>query len=92
MNLDAGWAALQREYPPAAVYQANRHLMNVHMRDIDGLMRRFVHVGQGVMDFRAIAQALKAIGFQGFVTLEQDGQPGDPPGDHAGHLQRATWP
>ncbi len=80
LNLDAGWAALQREYPPVAVHKAHRHLMNVHMRDIDGLMRRFVHVGQGVMDFRAIAQALRAIGFRGFVNLEQDGQPGDPPG------------
>ena len=54
--------------------------MNVHARDIDGLMRRFVHVGQGVMDFKAIADALKAVRFQGFISLEQDGQPGDPPG------------
>ena len=54
--------------------------MNVHVRDIDGLMRRFVHVGRGVMDFKAIAEALRAVGFQGFVSLEQDGQPGDPPG------------
>ena len=44
-------------------------------------MRRFVHVGQGVMDFQAIADALKAVGFQGFMSLEQDGQPGDQPGD-----------
>ena len=51
--------------------------MNLHMRDIDGLMREFVPVGEGVMDFAAIAEALKAIGFQGFVTIEQDKHPGD---------------
>ena len=76
MNLDAGWIALGREYPPVAVHKADKHLMNVHMRDIDGLMHRFVHVGQGVMDFRAIVQALKAISFQGCLSLEQDGQAG----------------
>jgi len=75
MNLDVGWVALQREYPPVAVHKAGKHLMNVHMRDIDGLMRRFVHVGRGVMDFAAIAQALKAVRFDGFLCLEQDGDP-----------------
>jgi len=80
INLDAGWIALEREYPPVSIYKTNKHLMNVHARDIDGLMRRFVHIGQGVMDFAAIAEALKAVGFRGFISLEQDGQPGDPPG------------
>jgi len=77
MNLDVGWVALQREYPPVAVHKAGKHLMNIHMRDIDGLMRLFVHVGQGVMDFQAIVNALKAVRFQGFLNIEQDGLPGD---------------
>ena len=80
INLDAGWIALEREYPPVSIHKTGKHLMNVHARDIDGLMRRFVHAGQGVMDFKAIAEALKAVRFQGFLSLEQDGQPGDPPG------------
>jgi sugar phosphate isomerase/epimerase len=77
MNLDVGWTALQREYPPLAVHRAGPHLMNVHLRDIDGLMRRFVHVGRGVMDFAAIVQALEAVRFSGFVCLEQDGDPAE---------------
>ncbi len=80
INLDVGWIALEREYPPVSVRKSGKHLMNVHARDIDGLMRRFVHAGQGVMDFKAIAEAVKAVRFQGFLSLEQDGQPGDPPG------------
>jgi sugar phosphate isomerase/epimerase len=55
----------------------NNRLMNLHMRDIDGLMREFVNVGEGVMDFEAIAEALQAIGFQGFLSIEQDKHPGD---------------
>ena len=76
-NLDCGWAMNQREYPPVAIQKVKNHLMNLHMRDIDGLMREFVHVGDGVMDFGAIAEALKAIGFQGFLSIEQDKLPGD---------------
>ena len=80
INLDVGWIALEREYPPVSVHKTGKHLMNVHARDIDGLMHRFVHAGQGVMDFKALAEALKAVGFQGFVSLEQDGQAGDAAG------------
>jgi sugar phosphate isomerase/epimerase len=40
-------------------------------------MRRFVHFGEGVMDFGAIAEALKATGFTGYLSLEQDKHPGD---------------
>jgi sugar phosphate isomerase/epimerase len=51
--------------------------MNLHMRDIDGLMRKFPPIGDGVMDFQAIVEALKRTGFVGFASLEQDSHPGD---------------
>lgn len=76
-NMDVGWTLSQREYPPVAIHKVNRRLMNLHMRDIDGLMRTFVHVGEGVMDFRGIAEALTAVGFSGFLSIEQDKHPGD---------------
>ncbi len=76
-NLDAGWTLLQREYPPVAIHKVRHQLMNLHMRDIDGLMRRFVHIGEGVMDFKAIVETLKQTGFTGFASLEQDKHPGD---------------
>lgn len=77
-NLDAGWIQLEREYPPVAIYKLKGHLMNLHLRDIDGLMRSFSPIGHGVMDFTAIARALQQTGFQGFTSLEQDGHAGDP--------------
>lgn len=76
-NLDAGWTLLQREYPPLAIHKVGNKLMNLHLRDIDGQMREFVHVGEGVMDFQAITDTLKEIGFNGFMSLEQDKHPGD---------------
>ncbi len=76
-NMDAGWTMLQREYPPAAIHKVRKQLMNLHLRDIDGPMRRFVLAGEGVMDFRAIIDTLKTVGFTGFVSLEQDKYPGD---------------
>ena len=72
-NLDCGWAMNQREYPPVAIHKLNRHLMNLHVRDIDARMREYVPIGMGVMDIKAIADAAKAIGFAGFLSLEQDG-------------------
>jgi len=77
-NLDAGWTLLQREYPPLAIHKVGRHLMNLHMRDIDGTMRLFPPFGKGVMDVEAIVKALKEVGFNGYASIEQDQHPGDP--------------
>src|SRR5207244_11508251 len=35
-NMDVGWTLSQREYPPVAIHKVKGHLMNLHMRDIDG--------------------------------------------------------
>lgn len=71
-NLDTGWTLAQREYPPVAIHKVRRHLMNLHVRDIDGLMRRFPPVGTGVMDFKAVVDTCKQVGFSGYLTIEQD--------------------
>ncbi len=76
-NLDVGWIQLEREYPPVAIHKLKGHLMNLHLRDIDGLMRRFPPFGDGVMDIAAIIATLKQIGFAGFASIEQDRHPGD---------------
>ena len=48
---------------------------NVYVRDIDARMREDVPIGDGVMDLKAIVDAAKAMGFNGFCSLEQDGPP-----------------
>lgn len=71
-NLDAGWTQAQREYPPLAIHKIGPHLMNVHMRDIDGLMHRFPPFGTGVMDVKGIVEAARKVSFNGFFSIEQD--------------------
>ena len=57
---------------PVAIHKLNRCLLNLHVPDIDPTMRGYVPIGKGVMDIKAIAGAVKAIGFTGFLSLEQD--------------------
>jgi sugar phosphate isomerase/epimerase len=75
-NLDAGWTQIQREYPPVAISKVKDRLLNLHMRDIDGAMRQFIPIGEGVMDFAGIIRELKKTGYKGYISIEQDG-PGD---------------
>jgi len=67
----------QREYPPVAIHKLSGHLVNLHVRDIDTRMREYVPIGSGVMDFKAIVEAEKAIRFEGFLSVEQDGSAED---------------
>ena len=75
INLDIGWIQLQRAYPPLEIHKVKRHLMNVHLRDIDGAGLVFVGIGDGVMDFKAVIDTLKETGFTGYLSFEQDGVP-----------------
>ena len=59
-----------------AIHKVGKHLMNVHMRDIDGVMRQFPPFGRGVMDIQAIIKALRQVDFHGFASIKQDQHPG----------------
>jgi sugar phosphate isomerase/epimerase len=74
-NLDVGFVARNREYPPVAIHQLKKRLINLHIRDIDGRMSNFMNFGEGVTDVKAIADALKAVGFERYVTIEQSNDP-----------------
>jgi sugar phosphate isomerase/epimerase len=75
MNLDIGWIWINREYPPLAIYKVADLLLNVHIRDVDGLASHFPAVGTGRMDLPAVIRALRAIGYRGYLTIEQDNVP-----------------
>lgn len=75
MNLDIGWIQLQKEYPPLAIHKVKHHLKHLHLRDIDAQGLVFVGIGEGVMDFKAVVDTLKTVGFSGFLSFEQDGVP-----------------
>jgi inosose dehydratase len=49
----------------------------VHIKDIDA-SGGFVPLGQGVLDVAGVIGALRESGFDGWLTVETDGWPGDP--------------
>jgi inosose dehydratase len=49
----------------------------VHIKDLDAA-GGFVPLGQGVLDVAGVLQVLRDTGFDGWVTVETDGWPGDP--------------
>lgn len=49
----------------------------VHIKDIDA-SGTFVPLGQGVLDVAGVLEVLRSTGFDGWVTVETDGWPGDP--------------
>lgn len=49
----------------------------VHIKDIDGT-GGFVPLGEGILDVEGVVGALRDAGFDGWLTVETDGWPGDP--------------
>lgn len=58
-------ALYRNEDPSDYVHRMKDHLDHIHMSDYDRLAP-----GAGGMDFRPVMQALKDIGFDGYVTME----------------------
>ncbi len=69
-NLDTVWAYLQREYLPWAIHRYGKRLYHVHMRDGDGLAAYNLPVGYGNTDWEAVIKALKAVDYDGYLSLE----------------------
>jgi len=49
----------------------------VHIKDIDAA-GGFVPLGEGVLDVAVVVDVLRETDFDGWVTVETDGWPGDP--------------
>ena len=69
-NLDSVWAYVQREYIPWSIHKYADRLYHVHLRDGDGLASYNLPVGFGNIDWVEVFRALKAIGFDGYVSIE----------------------
>jgi fructoselysine 3-epimerase len=55
----------RNEVPSDYIYAMGKHLGHIHLSDFNRLAP-----GQGGMDFLPVLQALKDVGFQGYVTME----------------------
>lgn len=73
VNLDTSWHFIQREYLPMSIAKLGGRIAHVHLRDADGLINYGVPVGQGIIDWPGVVGALKAVGYDGFLSLEYAG-------------------
>jgi sugar phosphate isomerase/epimerase len=72
-NLDTAWLFIQREYIPWSIAKVKGKLLHVHMRDGDGLHAYNLPPGEGILDWEGIFEALRGIGYDGFVSFELGG-------------------
>ena len=69
-NLDIGHSFLCGESPQEAVALLQGRIWNVHVEDIRGRKHYHRIPGQGELPFQTYFQALKAGGYDGYLTLE----------------------
>jgi len=71
LNFDIGHFFCVNEDVPAAILHFGSRIRHIHIEDI-AADRRHYHLlpGDGAIDFKPILQAVKKIGYEGFVTVE----------------------
>lgn len=74
VNYDPSHFAAHGEDPVAAVWAFANRIRHVHMKDAAGLYPNFTFppLGKGVVDFEAVLSALKAVGYDGSLTVEYE--------------------
>jgi len=77
-NLDLGHVVVAGEDPLAAIEKLRGRIWNIHLEDIRGRKHYHRIPGEGDIDFPAIADALRGIGYDRWVTVELYTQSADP--------------
>jgi sugar phosphate isomerase/epimerase len=71
LNFDIGHAYCVGDEPPAAIPRMAKHICHVHLEDIAATRVHYHLVpGDGAIDFPATLRALRATGYDGWVTIE----------------------
>jgi inosose dehydratase len=74
---DTGHLILGGGDPAALIRRWAQRIDLIHLKDVD-IDGGFVPLGDGVMDVDGVLAAVAEIGFDGWLTVELDGWPGDP--------------
>ncbi len=69
-NLDIGHAVCVGEDPAKSVQLLGPRIWNVHLEDIKGRKHHHLVPGEGDIDFARIFAALRAVDYDGYVTVE----------------------
>ena len=70
VTFNTAQAFIQREILPWSVHKYGNHLTHVRACDGDGLACYNLPPGQGICDWKGILEALREIGYSGYVSFE----------------------
>jgi sugar phosphate isomerase/epimerase len=76
VNFDPSHLIVQNEDPMRVIRELGKHINHVHLKDGKGTYPAFEFppIGQGAIDFDAIAQGLRDIGYKGALSVEYEAQ------------------
>ncbi|WP_336786659.1 sugar phosphate isomerase/epimerase family protein [Paenibacillus sp. MMO-177] len=78
-TLDTGWFATQGFDPVRAVQELKEHLVHVHLKDVVAAgSHDSCALGQGIVPVADVISELKAINYQGALTIEHEPMDHDP--------------
>ena len=71
LNFDIGHFYCVKDDPAQTVHKLAKHIRHVHLEDIAATrIHHHLIPGEGVIDFKSTLQALKDVGYDGWVTIE----------------------
>lgn len=71
LNFDIGHAYCVQDDPATNIALMAKHIRHIHLEDIaDTRIHQHLVPGEGAIDFKATLRAIKAISYQGWVTIE----------------------
>jgi sugar phosphate isomerase/epimerase len=80
INLDIGHCAITDPDVPGVIERFAEDIVHVHFEDIPAGVHQHLVPGEGDLDLAAIAEALRRVGYDGFVTIDLFHIHGDPRG------------
>ncbi len=76
INFDPSHTYPQGDFPDITIYRLGSHIKHCHVSDNDAVTNVHWRPGMGKIDWRAMFQALKDVGFDGTVSIELEDVPG----------------
>ncbi len=77
--VDTGWYATRGYAVPRAIHELGAHILHVHLKDVlAGAEHINCGYGKGIVPLEASVRALRAIGYQGVISVEEHTLDHDP--------------
>jgi sugar phosphate isomerase/epimerase len=76
INFDPSHTFPTNDFPNISVYRLGKRIKHLHVSDNDGVTNVHWRPGMGKIDWKAMFQALKDIGYDGVVSIELEDVPG----------------